>query len=191
MEADFQPFLQQGIGGQAISLIIIDGYNVLGILHGDMEKARTGFIDLLIQYKKIRGHEITLVFDGYKNGPGREQALTRGGVRILYSGLGERADDLIKRTISATRKEWIVVSSDRDIVRHAWAVSSIPVPSEIFLDTINRRILDCDTGREAVEDEEAFPSRDDDDLYHDRPSGGNPHRTSRKDRALKKALSKL
>ncbi|MEW5746586.1 MAG: NYN domain-containing protein [Nitrospirota bacterium] len=176
--------------------IIIDGYNVIGVYHGDREKMRERFIDLLIRYKQAKQHDITVVFDGHKSGAGTEHAAVRGGVRIIYSRLGVRADDVIKRIISQDRREWIVVSSDRDIARHAWSVSSIPVPSDTFSAIIERKRGDDATpeAQEAIgkEEEEVPPyvgEKDDGDYVQS--SRGNPHRLSKKERAIRKALGKL
>jgi hypothetical protein len=95
----------------AISSIIIDGYNLIGIDHHDLNRQREQLIQSLIDYKKIRGHDITVVFDGWKSGSGREEQFTTGGVRVIYSRLGEKADAVIKRIISREKKEWIAITS--------------------------------------------------------------------------------
>ncbi|NTU42830.1 MAG: NYN domain-containing protein [Nitrospirales bacterium] len=182
--------MQQGIGRIVISHIIIDGYNVMGILHKDMEREREALTNLLIQYRRVSGHEITLVFDGHKNGPGREQSAVRAGLRIIYSALSERADDVIKKIITETKREWIVVTSDRDIVSHAWAVDSIPIPSERFLDIITRRVRGGAAGEKTGKKEDALFSRDDDDFLQCPPKG-NAFKPSRKDRSIARALGKL
>lgn len=162
-----------------MSSIIIDGYNVIGVLHSDMEAERRRFIESLMEYRKQKGHEITVVFDGWREGRGSEQASVTGGVRVVYSALGEKADAVIKRMISAgTGRQWIVISSDRDIQAHAWARGAVPVGAEDFL----RRLESSgrQEKRTAAEDEYDRPQRK-----------GNPRQPSKKDRALKKALEKL
>ncbi|MBI5212564.1 MAG: NYN domain-containing protein [Nitrospirae bacterium] len=182
--------MQPGIGRHAISHIIIDGYNVIGIFHKDMEKARDSFVDLLISYRKVKAHDITVVFDGYKSGAGTEHVSVRGGVKIIYSRLDERADDVIKRIVSTDKKEWIVVSNDKDIVNHAWAADCIPVPSEKFFDIVSRQ-----TGQ-AVSGTREYPDADfsyKDAEYDDYPNAqkGNPYRLSKKEKAIRRALGKL
>lgn len=191
MESHIAKALQQSlIQGAAISYIIIDGYNVIGIFHKNMEKARDGFVDLLIDYKKIKAHDITVVFDGYKSGAGTEYVAVRGGVKIIYSRLGERADDVIKRIISKDRKEWIVVSNDRDIVNHAWSVNSIPIPSERFFEIVSRQV---GQGAEQTDKETAdeFSYKDFEEDEYPRASKGNPCQLSKKEKAIRRALSKL
>ena len=157
-----------------------------------MEKARDGFVDLLIDYKKIKTHDITVVFDGYKSGVGVEHVAVRGGVKIIYSRLGERADDVIKRIISKDRKEWIVVTSDRSIADHTWSVNSIPIPSDRFYEAVSKQINRNNaetetTGKDA--DEFLYKDLDDDEYSHSLK--GNPHRLSKKEKAIRRALGKL
>jgi predicted RNA-binding protein with PIN domain len=157
-----------------------------------MEKARDGFVDLLVDYKKIKAHDITVIFDGYKSGSGVESVAVRGGVKIIYSRLAERADDVIKRIISKDRKEWIVVSNDRDIANHAWSVNSIPIPSGRFYEAVSKQINrnNAETGTTGKDaDEFLYKDLDDDEYSHSLK--GNPHRLSKKEKAIRRALGKL
>lgn len=162
-----------------ISFIILDGYNIIGTSHRDLEAQREKLVQALIKYRETRGHDIVVVFDGWKTGSGVENTLIKGGVRIIYSRLGEKADSVIKRIISAERREWIVVSSDREIASHAWAAGSIPISSEDFQQFAWRKTEASD-----FEDSEASP---DSKGY----GKGNPNRASKKEKAVQRALSKL
>jgi predicted RNA-binding protein with PIN domain len=172
-----------GSGEQEISSIIIDGYNLIGTFHRDLEAQRNRLIDLLIDYRKRKGHTVVVVFDGWKEGSGGEHHSVRGGVRIIYSGLGEKADMVIKRLISSEDREWVVVTSDRDIAAHAWAKGSIPVSSEVFLPVIEGKRRSGDEGQyiEGADDEEESPVQ----------RKGSPRKLSRKERALRRAVEKL
>ena len=64
---------------------------MIGIYHKDLEKERQRIIDALAEYRKNKGHEITVVFDGWKNGSGEENQSVVGGVRVIYSKLALRA----------------------------------------------------------------------------------------------------
>lgn len=172
------------MGSEAeISFIILDGYNIIGTSHRDLEAQREKLVQFLIKYREARGHEIVVVFDGWKAGSGAESTFVKGGVKIIYSQLGENADSVIKRIISTERREWIVVSSDRDIASHAWAAGSIPISSDDFQQCAWRI---SGGGNELSELED---SGDDQELsiY----AKGNPHRPSKKDKAVQRALSKL
>ncbi len=117
---------------KAISSIIIDGYNLIGVDHGDLSAQRENLIRSLSEYAKVKGHDVTVVFDGWKSGGQREESLVTGGIRVVYSRLGEKADAVIKRIVCTGRKEWIVITSDREIVLRAWTCGSVPVSSGKF-----------------------------------------------------------
>ncbi|GAB4421521.1 MAG: hypothetical protein OHK0032_17250 [Thermodesulfovibrionales bacterium] len=103
-------------------------------------------------------------------------------MKIIYSRLGEKADSVIKRVVSNDRREWIVVSSDRAISSHAWSVGSVPIPSETFLPFIWET-----TPNNKVEDD----LEEEDGMELNMPLKGNPKKPSKKERAVKRALSKL
>jgi len=164
-----------------MSALIIDGYNLIGIQHRDLRKEREALIQQLITYKKLRGHDITVVFDGWKTGSHREEHLATGGIHVIYSRLGDTADDLIRKMLMQDGKERIVITSDREISRHAWSAGAVPVPSDLF-----RKRLD-QSGRHTSGEGSGNTEDDDDDLAHQ----GNARRLSKKDKALVRVLRKL
>ncbi len=165
---------------KVISSIIIDGYNLIGVDHGDLAVQREGLIRLLAEYRKIRGHDITVVFDGWKSGRRIEERLNSGGIKVVYSRLGEKADDVIARIICTEKREWVVVSSDREIVLRAWSCGSVPVPSEKF------RSLVEDPGRAVGGEYE--PLGEEEERSERRGRSRTP---SRKEKALLRVLKKL
>jgi predicted RNA-binding protein with PIN domain len=159
----------------------------MGVHHQDLRARREKLIDLLIEYGKEKRHGIVLVFDGWKEGGGAESSSVRGGVTVIYSRIGEKADSVIKRIISSDRREWIVVTSDRDIAGHAWATGSIPIPSGTFAPFIEE-------GKE--KDETGIPWEQNGDEVEDgrevrRYGQGNALRLSKKERAIRRVLGKL
>lgn len=130
-----------------------------------------------------------VVFDGWKGGSGVESSSLRGGVKVIFSRLGEKADSVIKRILSAERRDWIVVSSDREIANHAWATDSVPISSEDFLPFIE----DPGTGRPRSDSCADFSNQGkDEDAMESREAGkGNPRKLSRKEKAMNRALGKL
>lgn len=134
---------------------------------------------MLIEYRKARGHDITVVFDGWKTGEAQEQKFVVGRVKIIYSRIGDKADAVIKRLLSSHRREWIVVTSDRDIADHAWSTGSIPVTSEDFLNAIERHALFFSDGEEEENE------------YDGHRRKGNPRQLSRREKAVRRALQKL
>jgi len=151
------------------------------VYHKDLETERNKLVDLLIEYRKRKGYHIVVVFDGWKAGGGTESLLVRGGVKIIYSRLGEKADAVIQRILSTERREWIVVSSDREIASHAWSLGSTPLASEEFIPFLRSRAQD--------DREEDWAEREDDEEEARRP--GNPKRLSKRERAVRRALGKL
>lgn len=158
--------------------MIIDGYNLIGISHSNLEKQRGMLIESLIEYGKKRSHEITVVFDGWKTGEAQESRSVTGGIKVIFSRVGEKADSVIKRIVSSEKREWIVVTSDRDIADHAWASGSIAVRSEDFLRALERRTA-------------LFSSEEDEEEYEETRRRGNPRKLSKKEKSLQRALSKL
>ncbi len=108
--------------------------------------------------------------------------MTTGGVKVIYSRLGEKADYVIKRIIRQEKKEWIVISSDREIMAAAWSCGSGPIPSEKFLSIIEK------TGESLYGGYGREPEEEDDGPVHRK---GNPRQLSKKDRALTRTLIKL
>lgn len=109
-------------------------------------------------------------------------------MKIIYSRLGEKADSVIKRIISSERREWIVVSSDREIASHAWSTDSIPIPSETFLPFMESGGAGSSSfpGVSDYED-----GKDEDDEGPGDYRKGGARRLSKKEKALRRALNKL
>lgn len=80
-----------------------------------------------------------------------------------------------------------MITSDRDIASEAWRCGSIPVSSEVFYE----RLMTGDRPASGI----GIEVGDEELGYHDiRPSAfhkGNPRRLSKKDKAIKRVLSKL
>jgi uncharacterized protein len=167
-------------GGDEISSIIIDGYNCTGIDHGDLGAEREKLIRQLAEYRKIKGHDITVVFDGWKSGGPKEVSMMTGGVRIIYSRLGETADFVIKRILEKGKKEWIVVSSDRDIAAYVWSHGGVAVPTAEFHKVLRKAATSFSGDYESLEEYDGVPDR-----------RGNPRRLSKKEKALLRTLKKL
>ncbi|HSW64630.1 MAG TPA: NYN domain-containing protein [Dissulfurispiraceae bacterium] len=179
-------------GGSAIASIIIDGYNLIGTGHRNLEKAREGLCERLFAYHRAKGHNVTLVFDGHKGGLLRGSRDMRGGITVIYTGRGESADDAIRRIIAQERREWIVISSDRAIEQYAWSHDAVPVSSSRFEAILERSsAVPFDQESCGSDEESAMPGQDDEYEGYDSARSGNPRRLSKKDRAVQRALRKL
>ena len=112
--------------------LIIDGYNVLGKrgqVGPNAELAREHFIHELMLYRQRKGHAITVVFDGWKQGLATEHREHRAGVEVIYSKRGEQADQVIGRLAAEGGRSCAVVSSDHEVqrcacVQHAFVISA-------------------------------------------------------------------
>jgi len=108
------------------------------------------------------------------------ETLRTGGITVIYSKLGEKADSVIKRIISNEKKEWVVISSDREVMTYAWSQGGVPVASDIFQSIIEN------TGRTLIGEHDL--------LYEEEvhmPRKGSSRTPSRKEKALLRALRRL
>mgnify|MGYP005847195845 CR=1 FL=1 len=112
----------------------VDGYNVihrspdLARLAGrSLELARNALINRLNASRALQQDDVTVVFDGAKGGQGYQTAERQGRVRVVYSRLGETADEVIKRSVAAATGEVRVITNDRELRDHATALGGTPV----------------------------------------------------------------
>jgi hypothetical protein len=169
-----------------MAYILIDGYNLIGVAHKDLEKARNDLIQKLCKYSSLKGHNITLVFDGWKSGHTAETKLRIGNVNIIYSRLGEKADFVIKKILSEGTKSWIVVSSDREIADFATKKDHVSITAGEF----EGKLYSILYTSEQEKTEESLKYEEDIDLMHARQKG-NPRKLSKKQKKKLRALKKL
>lgn len=105
---------------------IIDGYNLIGRqkgLRGDIESRRERLIEDLSRYQQVTGHLVIVVFDGWRTGREFEYKEDVGGVSVIFSRRGERADSVIARIAREMAGEMacemgsscVAVTSDREL----------------------------------------------------------------------------
>ena len=104
-----------------------------------------------------------------------------GGVKVIYSRLGEKADAVIKRIISREKQECIIISSDREIMSHAWACGSVPIPSTEFQSVLDKINMPATGAYDLLEE----------DYDEGGQRKGNAQKPSKKDKALMRARKKL
>ncbi len=178
--------------------IIIDGYNL--IRQSDqlrrserhaLEEGRHALLRFLIPYREKKGHRLTVVFDGWEGGPAHEERDREGGIDILYSRRGEKADEVIKRLVEKSGSEVLVVTSDRDIGHFVERCGGVVVASPVFAGIV--------TGGHPLPPE-SFPGQysgspvDDDDQASEKrgtKKKGPAKKISRKEREYYKRLTKL
>ena len=86
----------------------------------------------LAAYRRARGHEITVVFDGWGSGSLTENQQWQRGILVIYSRQDERADEVIKRMAKRFGQGAVVVTSDREVAHFAETVGATAVSSEEF-----------------------------------------------------------
>ena len=106
--------------------LLIDGYNFIRqspelrrLEQVDLQKGREGLIEQLVRYKRLKGHAITVVFDGWQQGRAGGQRERSGGIEILFSRPGEKADEVLKRLAAEKKGGSLVVTSDREVASFA------------------------------------------------------------------------
>lgn len=120
---------------------LIDGNNLcgagrdrrLGLPTKEFEMVR-----LLARFAARRGACLTVVFDGPK--AGRAGSVER--VKVLFSGVGETADDVLVKIVrdSARPKDLIVVSSDRELGRRVRSLDGRVMGCRRFAEIIRQAV---------------------------------------------------
>ncbi len=98
---------------------------------------------------------------------------------MIFSKLGEKADEVIKRLVKEKGSGAIVITSDSEISRYAERMAAAVIPSDQFRERMERSVLkiEKDFGEEK---EEGRAKRK-----------GPSRRLSKKEKRLKAALKKL
>lgn len=119
--------------------IIIDGYNLIRqspemsrLDRVDLQQGREALLHRLAEYRKVKPHRITVVFDG-TDAPlpgGRRDRF--GGVDIRFSRRGEAADAVIIRLAEREKERALVVSSDRAVADFAAGRGAAVIDSSDF-----------------------------------------------------------
>lgn len=107
-------------------MIAVDGYNFIKqspelrrLEEIELRKAREGLVAALSRYKRFKGHEIWVVFDGRQEGSGAGRRERVRGIEMIFSKPGEKADDVLKRLAAERREGVAVVTSDNDVASFA------------------------------------------------------------------------
>ena len=167
--------------------LLIDGYNLLHIAHSltrlnsnQLRQERDRLIDQLSAYQKVKPSPITLVFDGWLGGWTTEQREIKRGIEVIYSRLGEKADEVIKRLVREEGSAAIVITSDRDISRFAERMGAAVIPSDQFQEKLEHASGRSEEGLEDQEEEERGVKKK-----------GLARRLSKKEKRTKAALKKI
>ncbi len=167
--------------------LIIDGYNLLhvnrSLIHLNaiqLQWERDRLIDQLSAYQKLKSCGITVVFDGWQGGWNSEKREKKKGIDLIYSKLGEKADEVIKRLVKGEGSGAIVITSDHEIIRFAERMAIPVIPSDQFREKIERSEVNVDEVFEKEEEEREVSKRK-----------GPSRRLSKKEKRAKAAFKKL
>ena len=167
--------------------LIIDGYNLLHVTRSltqlssiELQWERDRLIHQLSDYRQLKSYEITVVFDGWQGGWRTEKKEREKGIELIFSKLGEKADEVIKRLVKEKGSGAIVITSDREVSRYAERMAAAVIPSDQFKEKMERSDLKIDKGfEEEGEGERGFKRK------------GPSKRLSKKERRARGALKKL
>ena len=102
--------------------IIVDGYNAIRwspdlrqMDREDLQSGREALVNRLAAYKRLKGHKITVVFDGNETAALLDSRDREKGILIRFSRREETADAVIKRMAAREKQKALVVSSDREV----------------------------------------------------------------------------
>lgn len=166
--------------------LIIDGYN---LLHADrtlvslnpiqLQRERERLTDQLSAYRSLRQMEITVVFDGWQGGWSTEKRERKKGIELVFSKLGEKADEVIKRLVKEKGAGATVVTSDREISRYAEKMAVAVIPSDQFKEKMENTLM---KGQKDLQDEEERGGE---------KKKGPSRMLSKKEKRMRSALKKL
>jgi predicted RNA-binding protein with PIN domain len=168
-------------------LLIIDGYNLLhagrSSLHlnpQELQRQRERLIDELSAYGRRKSCKITVVFDGWQGGWVEETREKKKGIEIIFSKMGEKADEVIKRLVKEKGAGAVLITSDRDVQRHAEKISVPVLRSDQFREKMGNSANEF--RKDLTEEEE--------DLRELKRKGPS-RKLSKKEKRMRTALKKL
>lgn len=147
----------------ALVRILVDGYSLLHDWpelapgkprHSPM--AREELINILTQYQDACGTPITIIFDGAGSKRSVDEPESTDAVEILYSRVGQTADQMIERAAHRLRDygEVLVVTNDfaeRDIVQGVGGMTS---NCTSFIQTVRSALNEMDSALRRYNEQE-------------------------------------
>ena len=129
--------------------LLIDGFNLIykfpelesKMYYGQLNPARSGLLEKLKEYQKIKKSLVRVVFDGKKDKSLETVSEKIGKIDVFYS-LDYSADYLIKQFIKKeiNPKMITVVTSDKDIISYITRRGAKNITSEKFAEIVTDTI---------------------------------------------------
>ncbi len=164
--------------------IVVDGYNLIGSergLTGNLEGKRTHLIQQLQEYHRTRGYPVTVVFDGWRSGWVHEVEEKSGGITVIFSQQGEKADSVIQKLARQIGSGCVVVTSDREVRRGVEGCGAVAIYATEF----GARLRSLDREFATKDDDEDF------ERFREQDKRGNPKKLSKIERKRRERLKKL
>jgi len=144
--------------------IVIDGYNLLktvpecrALEASDPESARDHLLTQLGRYQSLKGHHLTVVFDGWLSGHPVERRVRVHGVQVIYSKRGELADAVIRRLAPQVAHQGVVVTSDRELASRVRQTGAEVISSAEFGERLRGALLTRERGAVELDEESTSP----------------------------------
>ena len=144
--------------------LIIDGYNLIrnspslsGREAVGLEEGRRALLERLSAYKRIKAMPVTVVFDAAEGPHLRERTEHRAGIKVVFSGAGRTADQVIVNMARDKGARALVVTSDRALARAVTDAGATAVGSPEFEDRMEMAFY-METKGLMGEDEEPEPT---------------------------------
>ena len=112
------------LSSSAPTLLLVDGYNVIGawpklrkwVRKSNLDLARITLVEMLSGFVAFRGYQTTVIFDAYTYPTPAQREISASGIEIYFTAYGETADTVIERLCA--QLEWEdcrvrVATSDR------------------------------------------------------------------------------
>jgi predicted RNA-binding protein with PIN domain len=172
--------------------VVVDGYNVIRQSTSlreeeklSLEHGREALIEKLRQYKRIKGHRITVVFDGAEKITVAEEKTQQKGIKIIYSRQGRTADSVIRRICRDQGENVVVVTADGELASYAQSRGSVVMTSEEFETIVEMSLYANMKGLEDEEEVEGWsPAKG-------TSKKGPAKKRSKKERKRRRKLKKL
>lgn len=134
------------------NILLVDGYNMIGAwkklrpLRDDFfEDARDLLVEMLAEYKAVRGWRVIIVFDAHLV-PGTEQLYMQHDVEVIYTRKNETADERIEKLSNELRGRKVqihVATSDMTEQNIVFGLGALRISArelEIELEIIQSKI---------------------------------------------------
>jgi len=122
---------------QSPTMIVIDGYNVAGAIHGDRFSTKVARDDVVARAGRLARSttaQILVVFDG-PDANGRAGFRSTAGVSVRFSR-GDEADDVIAELVRAELGRTIVITNDRELRDRCTIEGCVPVWATAFVEWV-------------------------------------------------------